>query len=93
MSKTPTEFDVSPPLDQDDARALKALQRGDATSEQQWVALRVIVNKLCRTHDLQYVPGDTHAAAFLSGRAFPGAQILKALSLPIGKLPEKPPHG
>lgn len=93
MSKIPIEFEVTPPLDQEDARVLKALHRGDATPEQQHAALRLIVNKLCRTHDLQYIPGDTHAAAFLSGRAFPGAQILKALNLPIGKLPERPSNG
>ncbi len=91
--KIPTELEVSPALDQDDARALRALQRGDATPEQQGLALHVIVNKFCRTHDLQYIPGDTHASAFLSGRAFPGAQILKALNLPIAKLPERPSHG
>ncbi len=73
-------------LDVDDVRALKALWEGSATDYQQRLALKVIVNKFSRTHDLLYVPGDAAAGVFLNGRAFVGTQIMRVLKLPVSHL-------
>ena len=81
----PEEFRVDP-LEEDEVRAIKALMRGDASAIEQGVALRTIVNKFCRTHDLLYVADRPGASAFLNGRAFVGNQIMKVLNLPVGKL-------
>lgn len=68
--------------------ALKALHVGDATPDQQKLALEIIVKKLSRTHDLSYIPSSFDGSAFLSGRAFVGHQLLKYLNLPASKSPE-----
>jgi hypothetical protein len=73
-------------LTKDEIYAIKALKTGEATPEQQMVALRVIVNKFSRTHDLLFVPECERQSAFLNGRAFVGTQVLKILNVPIGKL-------
>lgn len=82
------ELDV-PRLDKDEILAIKALKTGTATEAQQKLALYVFVNKLARAHDLLYIPGDTHATAFLNGRAFVGAQVLEVLNIPVGRLLEE----
>ena len=69
--------------------ALKMLRTGEADAYQQKLALQVIVNKFCRTHDIQFIPGSPDESAFISGRAFPGQQILKHLTLPVGQLKEE----
>jgi hypothetical protein len=74
---------VVEPLTKEEHRALRALREGKADAGQQGLALQVIVNKLSRTHDLPYIPGDPNAGVFLAGRAFVGKQLLKALNLPV----------
>ncbi len=69
-----------------EVESVKALNRGDAAPDQQRRALAAIVNKISRTHDIHYVPGDPQASAFIAGRGFVGAQILKILNLPVGAL-------
>lgn len=80
-------------LDRQEIESIKALGAGEATEFQQRLALKVIVNKFCRSHDLLFVPGDTHQTAFLNGRAFPGMQILKILNVPISQLTGEPTNG
>lgn len=77
------------PLEEDEVYAIRELYKGTATEYQQRLALRVIVNKLCRSHDLLYVPGSFDETALLNGRAFVGQAILKILNVPIGKLLNK----
>lgn len=64
-------------------RAIKALASGNATPDQQGVALKVIHTKFSRANDLLYVPSNNAATAFLNGRAFVGQQILKYINLPL----------
>lgn len=82
---TPVCFQV-PPIDKDEVLAIKALGAGDATPYQQKLALKVIVNKFSRAHDIQFVPDSPGQSAVLSGRAFVGASVLKYLNIEIGKL-------
>lgn len=93
MSDLPNELVVSPPIDAEDARVFKALSKGEASPDQQRNALHILVNQLCRTHDLQYVPGNVNAGIFLSGRAFVGGQILKAVNLSADKFPSRTTNG
>lgn len=80
-----------PAFDPADAAALQALQRGNATPEQQKRALDWIVLKACATYDFAYRPGpvgerDTNIAL---GRQFVGQQIVKLLNLKIGLLTKR----
>lgn len=63
--------------------ALKALQHGKATPEQQQLALRWFIEKACRTYDASYRPGGPEGdrdTAFAEGRRFPGNQCVKMLN-------------
>lgn len=77
-----------PPIDEHEARALKSLQTGTANEGQQKLALKVIVEKLCRTYDLSFRPGEDGARAtdFAEGKRFVGLRIVAVLN---GPMPEK----
>ena len=69
--------------------ALKALQAGKATPEQQQMALRWFIEKACRTYDASYRPGGHEGdrdTAFAEGRRFPGNQTVKMLNMNINNL-------
>lgn len=80
-------FDVEP-LDNAEIYALRAVYAGDATPNQQRLALVTVANKLARSQDLLFIPGANgdRESAFLSGRAFVGQQLLKVLKLPLNQL-------
>lgn len=83
MSKpAPIELQTAE-IDQAEARAIRALAAGEARPDQQTLALSFIIKKLARADDLAYVPGDTHASAFLTGRAFVGSRLRMILSTPV----------
>ena len=80
-------------INEEDAIAIKALYEGKADSYMQQVALDCIVNKICRTNDLLYIPGDNALdTAFLNGRAFVGQKIKKLAKVPIKFLKLKEPE-
>ena len=76
-------------LDKQEITAIQMVYAGDANEGQQRLALYAIVNKICRAHDLLYVPGSFDESAFLSGRAYVGAEILRYLNIPVGKLKDQ----
>jgi len=62
--------------------ALRALQAGNATAEQQQLALKWIVEKAAAYYELSYRPGDERGRRetdWLEGRRFVGAQIIHEL--------------
>jgi hypothetical protein len=61
-----------------DVSALQALERGDATPEQQRRALKWIIEQAAMTYDLSYRT-DTRDHAFAAGRAFTGQQVVRML--------------
>lgn len=63
-----------------DIAAVQALERGEATPEQQQRALRWIVEQAAGTYEVDYREND-RAHAFVSGRRFVGLQIVKLLKL------------
>lgn len=77
-----------PKFEPQDAAALQALERGNATPDQQKRALNWIVNGACATYDLSYRPGDDgrRDTDFAEGRRFVGLQVVKLLKIKIGML-------
>lgn len=81
-------FDVSKPYmpaaySKYDVYALKALQSGMATPDQQQRALAWIINRCAKTYDLPYRPGGQDGdrdTAFACGEQFVGQQIVKLVN-------------
>ena len=88
----------TPPLwapadwDEDDARALKALQAGNASDVQQRRALGWIINRACLTYDEPFHPDNPRVTDFILGRRNVGLQIVKLLNVKLGTL-QKAEHG
>ncbi len=55
--------------------AVRACINGEATGEQQMLAMNWIMREASRVTDLSYVPGDPYAAAFNEGRRYAGICI------------------
>lgn len=72
----------------DIAAAFQALQRGDATGDQQRRTLKFVITDLCRTHDLSFRPGPDgeRATTFAEGKRFVGLQIVKLLNVSLEAL-------
>jgi len=77
------------PYEDADVAAMQALQRGDATPEQQKRALEWIVKSAAGTYDLEYRP-DTRDHAFCSGKRFVGLQVVKLLHISLAALNRRP---
>jgi len=80
----PAPYTPAPYTDAD-VSAIQALQRGEATPEQQKRALEWIVNAAANTYDVEYRT-DGRDPAFCSGRRFVGLQIVKMLKLSLAAL-------
>lgn len=63
--------------------ALKALERGDATADQQRRALDWIIQIPCATYQTTFVPGAPDQSAMLQGRQFAGQMIVKQLKFTV----------
>lgn len=84
MKKAPLPY-APPPYEDADVSAIQALQRGDATPEQQQRALSWIVYNAAGTYDLEYrTDGRDHA--FCSGRRFVGLEIVKMSKINLAAL-------
>jgi hypothetical protein len=68
-----------------DAGAIQALQRGDATADQQQRALAWLIKQAAGTYEFQFYPSDRETA-FALGRAFVGQQIVKLATLDLSSL-------
>lgn len=68
-----------------DAAAIQALQRGDATPEQQVRALRWIVEGAAGAYNFHFYPSDRDTS-FALGRAFVGQQVVKMTKLNLSAL-------
>lgn len=76
---------IPPDYELADASAFQALQRGDASADQQQRALKWLVEKAAGTYEFNYYPSDRDTC-FALGRAFVGQQTVKLLKLAIGSL-------
>lgn len=79
---TPAPYEIA------DVAAIQALQRGEATPEQQQRAFDWIVNQAANTYDLEYRT-EPRDHAFCSGRRFVGLQLIKLLKLNMAALTRK----
>lgn len=75
---------------EEEAGAIKALQRGDAQPHMQQIALRCFIEKICDTYGLGWHPTGDHESSFAAGRRFAGTQTVKALNLNIKLLRREP---
>ena len=64
-----------------DVTALQALERGEASPDQQKRGLAWIINKACLTYESTYSPVSSHDGSFAQGRRFSGLQIIKMLKV------------
>ena len=62
-----------------DGYALQALERGEATPEQQRQALQFIVNNVAGTYDLSYRSESSRDSDFAEGKRFVGLQIVRLI--------------
>lgn len=70
-----------PKWEKDDAYALQALERGDATPAQQQRALAWIINSACDTYGFCDQPHIERLSAIFDGRRFAGLQIVKLIKI------------
>lgn len=77
---------VPAPYELADASAIQALQRGDASPDQQRRALDYVINNLCANYDLSYRPDSDRDTAFAEGKRFVGLQIVKMLKLNLAAI-------
>lgn len=75
-----------------DAAAIQALQRGDASSDQQQRALTFIVNQLAGTYDVSFRagPDGDRVTAFAEGKRWVGLQIVKLANLSLAAFKKTP---
>ena len=71
-----------------EAHALRAVYDGSASEEEQRLAMRVILNKLCLVDNTNFVPGSPDRGAFMAGRAYPGQLIKLFMNKDLSKLRE-----
>jgi hypothetical protein len=80
-------FDV-PALERHELVALQMCfdEKENAEPEQQAIAIRAIIGKIC-LYDIQaYQVGSFDETAFLNGRVFVGKEILRQCRAPIGEM-------
>lgn len=90
----PLETPQAPECAPADAAALQALQRGNATPEQQKRALVWVIENAAATYQTSYRRGGPEAdreTAFSEGRRFVGNLIVGALKLKLGQLRRETP--
>lgn len=64
-----------------DAAAIRALEKGEATPDQQQRALRWIIEQAARTYQPTYFPDNPRDSDFAQGRRHVGLQLVTILSL------------
>lgn len=69
-----------------DARAIKNLAAGTASSEQQQRALKWIIENVAAYYDLSYFPTSDRDTSFAEGKRFVGSQIVKMLKIDLDAL-------
>ncbi len=78
-----------PDLSQAEISAIKALQWGSASSEQQIKALDTILKKFCEIGGCPFWV-EPHTSAFASGKQYIAVQIMNVLAMPIPRNNEQP---
>lgn len=69
------------PWDVTVAAAAQAVQRGDATAEQQRAFLKWLIHTAAGTYESTFHPDSDRGSAFAEGRRFVGLQTVKLLAI------------
>lgn len=88
MKKKQTDVYQVPELDRHELVALQMCfdENENANPEQQAIAIKAIISKIC-VYDIQcYQAGSFDETAFLNGRVFVGKEIFRQLRQPVGDL-------
>jgi hypothetical protein len=82
---------IPPKLEKAEVYAIKALAAGNANDLQQKIALRTIIEKICKTYDLPFFVNEDGARLtdFAAGKMFCGSQIVKCVNLDPALLESK----
>lgn len=73
--------------------AVQAMQRGEATPDQQKQLLNWIINQAAATYDISFQLDGDRFTNFAEGRRFVGAQLVKLLHLNVSALRKAQPNG
>ena len=76
----PAEYELS------DISAIQAMCRGEATADQQLMALRWIIDCVCKTYDEPYRSASDRDTTYALGKQYVGRTIVKATKLSINAL-------
>ena len=80
----PSDYEIA------DAASIQALQRGDATPDQQRRALSFIITTLAGTYDSTYFSGADGDSSFAQGKRWVGLQLVKLANLALSRLTAEP---
>jgi len=82
---TPVEWALA------DASAAQALERGEATADQQQRFMAWLMHRACMFNDMEFRtgPDGDRESAFMGGRRFVASQVRKLLLVDIAKLQER----
>lgn len=88
MKKKETDVFNVPALERHELVALQMCfdEKENANPEQQVIAIKAIIGKLCLYDMLAYQVGSFDETAFLNGRIFVGKEILRQCRQPIGEM-------
>jgi hypothetical protein len=86
LKKPASQPYIPPAWEPADVSAIQALQRGNATPDQQRRALDYLINTMCATYDLSYRPESDRDTAFAEGRRFVGLQLVKMTKLNLAAI-------
>jgi hypothetical protein len=93
MAKAKKQTDVFnvPALERHELIALQMCfdEKENANPEQQTIAIKAIIGKLCLYDMLAYQVGAFDETAFLNGRIFVGKEILRQCRVPIGEMDQQ----
>lgn len=91
MKKKQTDVFHVPKLERHELVALQMCfdEKENANPEQQVIAIKAVIGKLCLYDMLAYQVGSFDETAFLNGRIFVGKEILRQCRQPIGELDEQ----
>lgn len=78
------------PYELADVKAIKQLEDGMASPEQQQRALKWIIENACGTYDLSYRPTSDRDTSFAEGKRFVGLAIVKMLKMNLSRLKDGP---
>ncbi len=78
-----------PKIDFDETAAIQALNRGEATKEQQEKVLKCIIEKMCGYNDEQFNPESSRFTDYHLGRRSVASLLLKEIAIDLVKLSEK----